>query len=230
MKRASQTVCGTLAALLFLAPSPLTAGAVSQTDGSVDPTYQADVTGTGTINAAFDLADGRTLLVGDFTSFQGVPAGGVVRIKADGSLDQSFLLPMVSGTVSAVTIGPGGGIIIGGNFSAVNGQPATNIAQLQFDGSFDPSFVTGTGFNGPVRALRLISGAALGFRVCVGGSFTTYNGMATGSLVVLTVYGSIDPSFTALVEGSVAGSVGTVSAIDTQSDGSVVIGGGFRRV
>ena len=60
----------------------------------------------------------------------------------------------------------------------------------------------------------------------IGGSFTTVNGVARGNIARLNVDSTLDTSF----GNGLAGADLDVFAVAVQSDGKVVIGGGFTRV
>ena len=59
-------------------------------DGSIDDTFNP---GGGANNPIRDMLvqpDGRTVIVGDFSSFNGIARKGVARINSEGTLDESF--------------------------------------------------------------------------------------------------------------------------------------------
>jgi uncharacterized delta-60 repeat protein len=105
------------------------------------------------------MPDGRIILAGRFTSFNGVPARGLVRLNADGSVDASFAAgsgaQWIETTetatffphVEAVELQTDGKLLIAGTFEAFNGAPRPGLASLHPDGSVDTSF--------PVVARRL---------------------------------------------------------------------------
>jgi uncharacterized delta-60 repeat protein len=86
------------------------------------------------------------------------------------------------------------------------------------DGSVDPTFRSGSGFSGAAYALAIQSDG----KIVVGGGFTTYNNNARHMLARLNPDGSSD---TTLDPGT--GDNGDVLAIAIQSDGKIVVGGGF---
>lgn len=59
-------------------------------DGSLDRAFDPGTGANGEIYAISPLEDGRIVLTGAFTSFNGVAANGSVRLKADGSVDPTF--------------------------------------------------------------------------------------------------------------------------------------------
>jgi len=97
-------------------------------------------------------SDGRIVVVGQFKSYNGVPACGVVRLETNGSVDGSFNIgggaqwTTVTETAASfpkvenIEAQPDGKLIITGTFEAFNGVAAPGIACLNPDGSVDTSF------------------------------------------------------------------------------------------
>lgn len=101
---------------------------------------------------AYVQADGRTILVGNFRSYGGAAANGIVRLETNGALDNTFnpgAGPQWTSLVETTTLFPNienieslpdGKFVISGNFEAFDGTPAPGIAVLNGDGSVDTSF------------------------------------------------------------------------------------------
>jgi uncharacterized delta-60 repeat protein len=171
-------------------------------------------------NEAFALqSDGKILVGGSFTSYQGVTANRIVRINTNGSIDTTFS----TGTgfdsfVQAISLQTDGKIIVGGAFTTYNGTGANRIIRLNTDGSIDGTFVYGTGFDNNVNTTEIQSDG----KILCGGVFTTYNGTGANRIVRLNTNGSVDGTF---VYGT--GFDNTVTDIAIQSDGKIVVCGGF---
>lgn len=159
-----------------------------------------------------------------------IQAGTSVVRAADGDLDTAFnpvLTRPAAGAVAAKSIVtlPDGKIIAGGYFEQVNGASTNAIVRLMADGSVDTSFnVGGAGFGGSLPVAYTIMRQADG-KLLIGGSFTTYNGVARKNIVRLMPDGALDASFD---PGS--GPSNTVYAIGVQPDGKIMIGGAFSTV
>jgi uncharacterized delta-60 repeat protein len=90
-------------------------------------------------------ADGKILVGGRFSSFDGQSRLALARLESDGSLDigfDSWLTgpPIWDLEVNAVLAQPDGKLLIGGNFVAVDGTPRNGLARLNSDGSLDHTF------------------------------------------------------------------------------------------
>jgi uncharacterized delta-60 repeat protein len=142
-------------------------------------------------------ADGRILVVGSFTSYNGLPANRIVRLLPDGTRDPSFDLAGTgpSGDLKEVIILPGGSIYVAGNFATFNGLPIGGIARLFSNGQPDPAFSPGTGgpgTNGSVEDLEVFNDGS----VLVAGKFNgTFNSTPSSILIRLQSNGSLFPGF-----------------------------------
>ncbi len=96
--------------------------------------------------------DGKILIVGDFTNYQGSGRVGVARLNADGSVDTSFdpgsgLFPSPGylGAAQSVVLQPDGKAVIAGGFGGINGVPCVHILRLGGDDfAAPPPFFAGS--------------------------------------------------------------------------------------
>jgi uncharacterized delta-60 repeat protein len=178
-----------LAALSFLAGAPFGLGQPSL----LDPTFRPGTGAGGSSPNVYALAEqgnGKLLIVGPFTSFNGVPRHQVARLNADGSLDTGFDPgegPGAGGSIGCVAVQPDGKVWIGGSFGAVNGNTRRSVARLREDGSLDLSLAVDTDWAAVGSVLVLPDG-----KVLVGGRVT---GAAAAKIVRLTAGGQLDDSF-----------------------------------
>lgn len=145
----------------------------------------------------FLMSNGKIIVVGNFTAYQGNSSPRIVRINADGSYDSTFT---VAGTgfnnsIARVAEMPDGKIVVSGNFTSYDGNSAVRIARLNTDGSFDSTFVTGTGFTGTVFNGNTLEVFALGTQVIVTGYFNNYNGTPINRICRLNSNGTLDGTF-----------------------------------
>lgn len=191
-------------------------------DGTLDTTFTI---GTGkegnnsTINTVKVQADGKILVGGFFTSFNGNSIANLIRLNADGSLDTNFIIGTgTSSTTETIAIQADGKIIIGGLFTNINGTASTRIARLNSNGTVDNTFNIGSGTNNAVYALAIQSDG----KILVGGLFTSFNGIAKNRLARLNNDGSLDTTF-----NTGTGPNTTIFTIVEQADGKILIGGNF---
>ncbi len=191
-------------------------------DGSLDTTFNPGTGITGTDDEIFCMLlqpDGKIVIGGVFTSYNGVPRGNIARINPDGSLDTSFDLGGVGANGEVITISrqSTGKLVIGGLFSQYNGV-ARRLVRLNTDGSVDSSFLVGTGPNSYVWTSSVLPDD----KIYVGGGWSTFNGVSANSIIRLNADGTRDNTFTNLRFSNNA-----VLSHALQPDGKVIICGYF---
>ena len=173
-----------------------------------------------TVNAIQIQSDGKIILGGTFSSYNGTTQNGITRLNSDGTRDTSFTIGTglgTGGSASALAIQPDGKIVAVGVFLAYNGTAQNRITRLNSDGTRDTGFTVGTGFsNHAVSAVIIQSGD----KIIIGGAFTSYNGTARNRIISLNSDGTIDTGFI----GSANGNVNTLAV---QSDDKILVGGAF---
>uniref|UniRef100_UPI002FDAB7AB ELWxxDGT repeat protein n=1 Tax=Flavobacterium sp. TaxID=239 RepID=UPI002FDAB7AB len=196
-------------------------------DGTVDPSFDSGTGLDGRVNTIVLQPDGKMLIGGDFTTYNGVSRNRISRLNSDGSLDMLFN-PGVGAnsevnTISLITNGLNNGrILIGGSFTSYDGVSSNRIARLRADGTLDTSFNPGDGADGRVESIVLQPDG----KILVGGYFTTFDGENSKKIARLNSNGSFDASFN-IGNGVDNGGVETIAL---QPDGKILIGGGFGTV
>lgn len=192
-------------------------------DGSADPSFdpgtgaQTDEEQAGVF--CLDLqADGRILLGGIFTSFNGVPRPGLARLEANGSLDLSFNPGGGSNAfnLGQVLIQPDQRILIAGGFTSIGGVARPGLARLLADGTPDSTFAPGLIAGGGIYRLLLQPNG----RVVLGGSFTNIQGFPRDGLARLNADGSLDQTFDPAPDRY------NVTALALQPDGRILVAAG----
>lgn len=186
-------------------------------DGSLDQTFD---TGIGPDSGARIIKiqpDGKILIAGLFSSYNGISQTWFARVNTDGSLDTSFL-PQLNGTVNAIELQADGKILIGGGFTNINGTSRRRIARLNSDGSLDTTFDPGTGAESDITAIAVQADG----KILVGGSFIFFNGQNIRYFLRLNSNGTIDTSFVTNDEPG-----NRVTDIEIQTDGKILVSGAF---
>ncbi len=189
-------------------------------DGSLDTSFHA---GTGLNNSVYALylqADGKIMVAGLFTTFNGTSANRIVRLNADGTRDNTFAIGTgASSQVFSVDRTGTGQYIIAGDFTTFNGKAVGRIARLNSDASVDTTFNHGgTGANNIVTAVYVLPNN----KIIAGGYFTQYNGYSWSRIVRLNADGTYDSTFALM-----GGFNGNVNELAVQPDGKVLAAGGF---
>ena len=168
---------------------------------STQPPFNTSPGANNTVQAVAVQADGRTVLVGDFTAVNSVPRHGVARMNPDGSLDLSFnpgsgadapVLTLGIYPANSVSVTNRGKIMIGGYFTSINNVSRPGIARLNINGSLDSTFAPGNGFDGVVRSISIQNDG----KVLIAGDFTHFNDVPASGIMRLNQDGSRDNSFT----------------------------------
>ncbi len=188
-------------------------------DGSTDPGFNI---GSGAPGGVYDAAlqpDGKILIVGNFTLFNGTARNRIARLNSDGTLDLTFNPGSGADTyITTIALQADGKILIGGGFSVYGGSDRNHIARLNGDGSLDVSFDPGTGTDGWIESMAVQPDG----KVLIAGGFSEYDGTGLGCIARINTDGSLDPSF-----NTGSGADGTVLSIIVQSSGKIFIGGDF---
>ncbi|HSH67693.1 MAG TPA: delta-60 repeat domain-containing protein, partial [Bacteroidia bacterium] len=121
-------------------------------------------TGKGTNGKVYSIAvqaDGKILIGGSFTSYNGNSCNNIARLNADGSFDPSFKDVKTDDIVRKIRIDEEGRILIGGDFNTVNNQPHIGVARVQTDGTLDESFHPFIDYTGCVYDCKIAYNGAI---------------------------------------------------------------------
>ncbi|WP_316634968.1 T9SS sorting signal type C domain-containing protein [uncultured Flavobacterium sp.] len=189
-------------------------------DGTIDESFSTGKGFNGKVYASHIQPDGKIIIGGSFTSYNGISSGGLIRLNADGTYDETFFTSIgsVKDIVYNICLQSDGKIIIVGNFSKYNNVTVNRIARLLPNGALDPAFITGVGSSVNITNARVLSNG----KILISGNFSSFNGVASNRIVRLNSDGSIDTTF----------NIGTgfnddVNAMAVQADGKVILGGSF---
>ena len=189
----------------------------------------------GQINAIALQPDGKILVGGSFSQFNGVTRNRLVRLNADGTEDTAFNNNLGTGFIYNTLYNPGqvqticiqsdGKILVGGYFQDVNGvfNSPSHLARLNSDGTRDNTFGANLGFlNSTVFAIAVQSNGL----IVIGGQFTqVHDGGSTQRRFGIAWLNSSGEQQSALYLASRSQAVSQVYAISAQPDGKILVGG-----
>jgi uncharacterized delta-60 repeat protein len=192
-------------------------------NGTLDASFNLGIgVGTGTIRSISIQNDGKIIVGGYFTSFNGITRINIARLNSDGSLDISFNPGLGPNShIYSTTIQADGKIIIGGEFTSYNGIGRNRIARINSDGSIDTTFNPGSGTDSYVNSTDIQGDG----KIIIAGAFNTFNAIQKKYLARLNSNGSLDTTF-----NSGSGLNGKVNTISIQNDGGIIVGGEFTTV
>jgi len=189
-------------------------------DGSIDESFNTGAGFNGKIYASCLQADGKIIVGGSFTSYNGISSGRIIRLNTDGSYDTTFdtTIGATTGIIYDIALQSDGKIIVVGSFTKYNNNTVNRVVRLMPDGTPDVTFFTGSGSALNVTHVRISSDQ----KILLTGNFTSLNGVSANRIVRLNSNGTVDSSFNIGV-----GFNDDVNAIALQSDGKMVLGGNF---
>jgi uncharacterized delta-60 repeat protein len=184
--------------------------------------------GSGPNNFLIGMAlqpDGKILIVGSFTTYNGQPRNGIARILPNGTVESTNTFNAGSGPagwIYGMAVQPDGKILLVGDFTAMDGQPRNYIARLNPDGSVESTNTFHATFDGQNPNPRCLAVQADG-KILVGGIFDRINGQVRNGIARLHPDGTVENTST--FSGSGVG--GVVNSIGLQADGKILVGGSF---
>jgi uncharacterized repeat protein (TIGR02059 family)/uncharacterized delta-60 repeat protein len=173
-------------------------------DGSIDYTFNNGGAGfMGPVGgiSIFDMyiqSDGKIIVAGDFSSYNGVNRTDILRLNADGTLDTTFVsdLSVPGGLTSIwkINVDNQGKIYLGFRDSSLGGSSQKLVYRLNSDGTVDTAFDTKQFTSSSIPSVYIVRALADG-KVIVGGQFATYDGVTVNGIVRLLSNGDIDRTF-----------------------------------
>jgi uncharacterized delta-60 repeat protein len=174
-------------------------------DGSIDNTFNIGAGFNDYVRHVKLQSNGKILVCGDFTTYNGVSKSRIVRLNSDGSIDNTFNFNLF-GVITDIGIQSDGKILI-------SGLGKVGIVRVNADGTIDNTFSL-TGFITTPEIVDNILILSNG-KILVGISHPVYG------FFRLNADGSKDATF---IEGTANG---FVEVIRLQSDGKILLGGYF---
>src|SRR5215204_1994014 len=206
------------------------------TDGTVDSTFNAAISATGSVRVIKRQPDGKILVGGIFEYANGVRKKNLVRLNPNGTVDNSFNVPLdlfnnySPNYVFDIELQSDGKIIVAryvlsGIFLALT-EPfgefsETGIIRLNSDGTLDESFTTIAA--GLMRSAAVASDNS----IFIGGSFEQFLIQPfSGVFGKLMANGDFDPGFYPATQQP----AGAINDITIEADGKILVGGTFLTV
>ena len=175
-----------------------------------------------TVHVTAVQTDGKILVGGNYSRYQGVIDQCLVRLNPDGSKDMSFNMANIFGfKVNTIVIQPDGKILVGGDF----GAPKKYLIRLNTDGSFDTAFNTNIDFtnfytsDGVYSILVQPDG-----KIIVAGGFISFKGANQFHVIRLNTDGTKDNSFD-IGTGFDGDIFAYLYSMALQPDGKIIVGG-----
>ena len=192
------------------------------TDGSLDATFNPGAGANDNVRSMLRQADGRILIGGLFTTYDGSARARIARLLSNGALDPSFDPGTgADGQVRVIVTNSAGQIYLGGEFERYNGTNRPAVVRISSNGALDLSFDAEKSESDAVRALAVQPDGKL----WIGGAFRHGNTLFGLNIGRLNVDGSADEFFdpaTAMND--------EVFAFHYDGGNRLLVGGKFTRV
>ena len=213
------------------APIALTVLPMGTSPGSLDFTFDPTLGGEligparefGEVVALARQTDGKLVIAGQFSGYNGRLRRHIARIHPNGALDEGFNPGLgADGWVYATALQSDGKVLVGGCFSVFDTQPRAALARLNPDGSLDTGFAAGVGCDGYPGAVLVIGLQGDG-KILIGGNFSKVNGTNRTGVARLNADGTLDPTFNPPSDTN--NYSGNVCSLWLLADGKLLVGG-----
>lgn len=197
-------------------------------DTTFDPGTGLEGSSDPKVNAMVLLEDGKILLGGHSTTYNGETFKNLGRVNEDGSNDTSFKqypLWLNNSYIYDIALQPDGRFLVGGQF--VNAGALTAIGRFHANGLPDTTFHDKSDDFNIVNAIAIQADG----KILIGGRFSRYAGKDRLNIARLNTDGSLDSTFNSSGGGAgiVNQTIEEVRSIVVQQDQKILIGGTFSK-
>jgi uncharacterized delta-60 repeat protein len=169
-------------------------------NGSLDSSF--NVTGSGFDGDPATLvvqSDGKILVGGNFSQYNGAIYRALVRLNSNGTIDPTFIKSnsFFANNVKKIILDKYNRVIIAGSFTSLSGYTSSTLMRLFIDGGIDYSFNANNGFSSTLYPGGFGDGAAYDSfltdsSIFVGGSLLTYkNNSVVYNLAKIDIFSDI---------------------------------------
>lgn len=185
-------------------------------DGTLEPSFKSGNGADLRILCSAIQNDGKIIIGGEFTKYNGKVVNRIARLNIDGTLDTTFNTGLGANiSINDIAIQKDGKIILVGGFTFFNSRQAYSIVRLNIDGSIDTTFNSyGSGYAFNSLAIQPDN------KILVVGLFDDYNGVKIDNVARLNIDGSIDSTFK-----PIANYWGPLLSLCIRNDRKIYVGG-----
>ena len=171
--------------------------ALLTSEGNLDDSFERPEEIDGRIKSTTIQPDGKIVVAGQFESYNSIDVHKIIRLNADGTIDQSFNAgnrfkdQSLHAAIHKIMNQTDGKIIVIGKFDKSEGRLTKNVERLNTDGTVDTDFNPGIGFNSVPSDLIIQPNN----RILISGTFSSYNGVTRQHITRIQTDGSLDDTF-----------------------------------
>lgn len=190
-------------------------------DGQLDTTFKNLAGPNAFIRSMAFNQEGKIVIGGDFTTYDGDSISRIARLNPSGTLDTTFRIGSgADARVHIVEVDLDGNILVGGAFLSLNGISVKSLARLTPTGRIDSTFNLGLNLDNMVRWINVLPNSKL----IISGYFSQAGTQMANKVIRLNPNGTIDPGFSVGL-----GSSTPVYTTLVQSNGKIIISGNFQQ-
>lgn len=171
-------------------------------DGTIHPAFNPGPTNLGPdlfVDSIQIQEDGKIILAGPFNTYNNVACNRIIRIAANGTLDDTF--DVGDASANSLALQPDDKVLFGG-FVSPHGY---GLYRVDGTGTLDPAFATSTGTGALTNdTIETIAVQADG-KILIGGYFGTVDSTPLARIARINADGTLDSSFAATLDGIVVG-------------------------
>jgi len=199
-------------------------------DGSRDESFQIGTGFNGLPRKMVLQSDGKILVGGDFTEYNGILSKYIIRLNPNGSVDDNFSVGSgFANSIFGIALQEDQKILLAGGGGKYKGDTCSYpVARLHSDGMIDNSFnLDLSTFNGPYssKPSAYFVGVQPSGKIIVGGYFYKSDGinpLIIRQCIRFNVDGALDNEFSGY--STYPSFYSPISGIALQSDGKILIG------
>jgi uncharacterized delta-60 repeat protein len=127
-------------------------------NGSLDNNFTSMEAQDAIVHTMALQPDGKIILAGGFTTYNGYTSKNLVRLHTNGTIDNTFKVretAEVGGDVGKLIIFPTGKILAHGALASVSSNSTNVFVQLNTDGTLDDTFILPISYTGPISSIAL---------------------------------------------------------------------------
>ncbi|BCY27811.1 T9SS type A sorting domain-containing protein [Flavobacterium okayamense] len=192
-------------------------------DGTIDNTFNIGSGFNDFVKRVKVLSNGKILVSGSFTNYNGISVNNLIRLNSDGTIDNSFNIGSVNGYITTFEVDSNNKIFVLGNFTNFNGFNTNTLVKLNEDGTVDNSLVIQYLPDSTVTKIAIQNDG----KIILGGYFTNFNNYNSNKLIRINSNGTVDTSFN-IGSGFYFPGSAIINNITIQPDNKIIIAGIFE--
>ncbi|HRN42905.1 MAG TPA: delta-60 repeat domain-containing protein, partial [Vicingus sp.] len=167
-------------------------------NGSVDATFNTGTGINGVVTAIAIQSDGKIIIGGSFTNYNGSSRNYIARINSNGTIDNTFNVGTGFSSfaqIKNIQIQSDGKVVVVGEFTSYNGTARSGIVRINTNGSIDTSFNPGDGASGVSSTGVYDLAIQPDGKMIIVGDFFSYDGTTISKIARINANGTLDTSF-----------------------------------